>query len=197
MSIHLRKATIIDKKLVTEILVSAFLPLKENSSVNLVVKQDEKRAERMQILMEYLFEKAFHFGEIFISDNDKACLLLKFPHKEKFTFKTLLLDIKLIHKCIGIKHVFGVLKRLRITNQNYPKEKHIRPVIMGVKKDSHGKGNAARLMIKVKNLYRKNQLLVIIDAASIRNVKMYQKFGFRIIKKEESLGFPIYFLRLN
>ena len=68
---------------------------------------------------------------------------------------------------------------------------------MGVKNESKGKGTAARLMIAVKNEFRNTTLPVIIDAASENNTYLYQKFGFKIIKKEESLGFPIYFLRLN
>jgi len=193
----LRKANRTDKKLVSEILVSAFSPLKEDNSINLVIKQDEKRIERMHILMEYLFERAFCFGEVFISENNKACILLKFTHKEKITLKTILLDIKLAFKCIGIERVFGILKRQRIAHQNYPKEKHIRPMIMGVKSECKGKGTAARLMIEVKNKFKNTQLPVIIDAASENNAQLYQKFGFKIIKKDESLGFPIYFLRLN
>jgi len=193
----LRKATTIDKKLVSEILVSAFLPLKEKNSINLVVKQDKKRIERMHLLMEYLFEKTIRFGEIYISKNNKACILLKFPHQEKTTFSTLLLDIKLAFKCIGIERVFKVLKRQQIASKYYPKEKQIRPVIMGAKKECKGKGTAARLMIKIKNHFKDNHLPVIVDAASEKNVKMYQKFGFKIIKKEEGLGFPLYFLRLN
>ena len=197
IGINLRKASSLDKKLVSEILVSAFSPLKENNSINLVVKQDRKRIERMQILMEYLFERAIRFGEVYISDNNKACILLKFPHQEKTTFRTIFLDINLVYKCIGVERVFGVLKRQRIAYKNYPKEKHIRPLIMGVKKESNGNGTAARLMIKVKNRFKNNQLPVIIDAASEYNAQMYQKFGFKVIKKEETLGFPIYFLRLN
>jgi len=193
----LRKASIIDKKLVSEILVSAFAPLTENNSINLVVKQDEKRIERMQLLMEYLFERTICFGVIFISDNNKACILLNFPHQEKVTFKTLLLDFKLAHKCIGFERVFGVLKRQRMAQQHYPKENHIRPLIMGVYKECEGKGTAARLMIEVKNKFKNTPLPVIIDAASEKNTLLYQKFGFKIIKKEETLGFPIYFLRLN
>ena len=197
VGINLRKASSIDKKLVSEILVSAFSPLKEDSVINLVVKQDRKRIERMQILMEYLFERTIRFGEVYISDNNKACLLLKFAHKEKTTFRTIFLDIKLAYKCIGIERIFGVLKRQRIANQNYPKEKHIRPLILGVKKESKGNGTAVRLMIKVRNRYKNNQLPVMIDAASEHNAKLYQKFGFKIIEKKETLGFPIYFLRLN
>jgi len=70
-------------------------------------------------------------------------------------------------------------------------------MIMGVKSECKGKGTAARLMIEVKNKFKNTQLPVIIDAASENNAQLYQKFGFKIIKKDESLGFPIYFLRLN
>ena len=193
----MRKASIADKQLVSDILVSAFSSLTDDSSINLVVKQDNKRAERLQVLMEYLFERAICFGEVYISDNHKACILLKFPHTEKVTLKTIGLDLKLAFKCIGIERVYGVLKRERIAKKNYPKEPHIRPMIMGVKKDFDGKGTAARLMMEVRNKYKDTVLPVIIDAASENNARLYQKFGFRVIKKEEALGFPIYFLRLN
>lgn len=191
------KANSKDKEAVIDILTSAFAPLTEENSINLVVKQDDKRIQRMRILMGYLFERAMLFGEIFISDNKKACLLIKYPHKEKVTLKTILLDIQLAVKCIGIERVYSVLKRQQIAKRNYPKEKHIRPMIMGVKKEIAGKGSAARLMIQVKNHHKDNQLPVIIDAASEHNVNLYKKFGFRVTRKEESLGFPIYFLRLN
>ena len=193
----MRIASLADKNLVAEILVSAFLSLKERSSVNLVVKQDKKRTQRMRALMEYLFEKAISFGEIYISDNDKACILLLFPHTEKITSKTILLNIQLAFKCIGIERVFNVLKRQRITKRNYPKEKYIIPLIMGVNNNCKGNGTAARLMIEVKNYYKNNKLPVIVDAASIKNVNLYKKFGFNVFKDEKSLGFPLYFLRLN
>lgn len=193
----MRKANIFDKRLVTEILVSAFAPLKEENSINLVIKQDNKRIERMHILMEYLFEKAIRFGAIFISDNNKACMHLKYSTEEKVTFSTILLDLKLVFKCIGVFRVFGILKRQRIANQNYPKTAHIRPIIMGVKKEYKGNGSAARLMLEIKSKFNSNSLPVIIDVASIHNVQLYQKIGFKIIKKEDSLGFPIYFLSLN
>ncbi len=191
------KASNKDKKLVVDILVSAFVPYKEENSINLVVKQDEKRIQRMQILMGYLFERAMLFGEVFISDNRKACLLITYSHKEKVTLKTILLDIQLAFKCIGIERVYTVLKRQQITKRNYPKEKYIRPMIFGVKKEFKGKGTAARLMLKVKNHFKNNELPVIIDAASQQNVSLYKKFGFKVIKTEKALGFPIYFLRLN
>lgn len=191
------KANSTDKSTVVDILVSAFAPLHEDNSINLVVKQDKERIERMRILMGYLFERALLFGEVFLSNNHQACLLISYPHKEKTTLETIWWDIKLAIQCIGIERVLKVLKRQLVAKRNYPKEPHIRPMIAGVKENNKGSGTAARLMLEVMAYHKNNRLPVLIDAASPDNARLYQKLGFRIIKKEESLGFPIYFLRLN
>ncbi len=191
------KANNKDKELVIDILISAFTPKKEDNSINLVVKQDKNRIQRMHVLMGYLFDRSMLFGEVFISDNKKACLLLNYPYKEKVTFKTIQLDLQLAVQCIGIERVFKILKKQRIAKRNYPKEKYIKPIILGVKKEINGNGSAARLIIEVKKYYADNQLPVVIDAASEDNVRLYKKFGFRVINKEKALGFPIYYLRLN
>ncbi len=193
----MREATVRDKQLVTEILVSAFLLLTDDNSINYVIKEDGKRAERMQILMEYLFEKAILSGAVYISDNNKACILLLYPHKEKITFKAILLNLRLAFKCISIERVFTVLKRQRLARKYYPKEKHIRPLIMGVTEEFKGSGLGASLAIEVMKSFEDNQLPVITNAASERNVQLYEKFGFKRISKDDTLGFPIHFLRLN
>ena len=191
------RASIKDKQLIEDILIYAFEPSMDDSSINLIVGNGDKRVKKMRILMGYLFERAMLFGEVFIADNKKGCLLIKYSHKEKVTLKTIKLDLNLAFKCIGITNVYKILKRQQIAKQNYPKEKHIRPVIFGVDKEFKGGVTAARLMLSVKNHYKNNTLPVIIDAAAEYNVNLYQKFGFKITKKEDSLGFPIYFLSLN
>ena len=193
----MREATKSDKALVTRILTSAFESKNEDNSINYVVKQDDRRLERMAILMEYLFDKSLQFGSIFISDNEKACLLIKYPRRERLTPKTLGLDIRLAVKCIGLSRVGGILKRQRVVKTFAPAEDHITPVILGVEGDHQGRGIAVRLMLEVKAAFEDNELPVIIDAASRANVNMYQKFGFRVIGTDESLGFPLHFLRLN
>lgn len=151
----------------------------------------------MRLLMEYLFEKSLRFGEVYISDNDQSCILLKFPHREKTTFKTIYWDMKLALNCIGIWCVLKVLKRQKITERNYPSKPHIRPMIMGTIDENKGNGTAARMMLKLINTHKDNHLPVVVDAAAEPNVRLYQKCGFKIIGKEEGLGFPIYFLQLN
>jgi len=193
----LTKATYKDKQLVVDILTSAFEPDKNKSTINLLVGYGENRIKHMRVLMGYLFERSMLFGEIFISGNKKGCLLINYSHKEKITLKTIRLDIHLVTKCVGITNIYKVLKRQKLTASNYPKEKHIRPVIFGVENEFKGGVTAARLMLNVKKYFNKNTLPVLIDAAAMYNVQLYQKFGFRIVKKENVLGFPIYFLRIN
>lgn len=191
------KAKISDKKLVVDILVEAFAPLKEKNSVNFIVKQDEKSLERMRILMEYLFDNAMRSGEIFLSDNKASCLLVSYANKNNFSFTSLRGKIRLAFKCISIFRVFRVLKRQSIIQRNYPKTNHIRPMIFAVKNEYKGTATAAKLIMQVFKEFQNNTLPIIIDTASKDHVKLYQKFGLKVFNKEEGLGFPIYLLRMN
>lgn len=60
----MQKATAGDKALIVDILTKAF---DNNKSVNYIVKQDERRIERIRELSNYSFEMCLRFGEIFIS----------------------------------------------------------------------------------------------------------------------------------
>jgi len=194
------KATREHKTLVVRILVSAFKDLEEDNSINFIVGtiNSNDREKKMEALMGYLFEMSLLFGEIYISNNKKSCLLLSYSEKEKVTLKTIYLDIQLLYKSIGIKKVFKVLKRQKIVKQFYPTNKDfIKPVIMGSLKEAYGNGSAARLVITVMNKYKENKKPVIVDTTATYNIKLYQKFGFKIINKEKALGYPITLLRLN
>lgn len=186
-----------DKKEVVAILVEAFEPLNEDNSINLVVKQDENRVERMHVLMEYLFDKAMRTGEVFLSDNRASCLLITYAHKDKFSFSKLFSTLQLAIKCIGIERVGKVLKRQKIVQRNYPDGEYIRPMIFAVKNDYKGTVTAAKLIMQVFKDFKDNQLPVIVDTASEDHVRLYQKFGLKIYNKEKELGFPIYLLRMN
>lgn len=191
------KASNKDKKTVVDILTSAFEGYTDDNSINLIVKQDEKRVQRMRVLMGYLFERAMLFGEVFLSNDKQACILIKHTEKEKITLKTVRFDIELVFKCIGVERLIKVIKRQYVANRYYPKEKHIRPIITGVKSGAKGNIKAGKLMLSVLKHYSANELPVIIDTVSEYNLKLYQKIGFKVINKETSLGFPIYFLRIN
>ncbi len=190
------EATYNEKALVVEILTSAFETETVENQINLIVGNGKDRRQRMQVLMAYLFENSMLFGKVYLSDDRKGVLLINFS-EQKTTLKTIFLDIELAFKCIGFINVPSVLKRQRLAKKNHPKEKHISPIIFGVLPEVRGKLTAARLIKQVMHKYADNTLPVIIDTVTEYNLKLYQKFGFRIMKREESLGFPIYFLRMN
>lgn len=191
------RATADDRTTVVDILVEAFEPLKEENSINLVVKQDDRRAERMRILMEYLFDKAMRTGEVFLSDNRASCLLITYAHKDTFSWSKVRSTVRLALKCIGIERIGKVLRRQRIVQRNYPEGAYIRPMIFAVRKEYKGTVTAAKLIMQVFTDFKDNQLPVIVDTASEDHVRLYQKFGLRIFNQEKELGFPIYLLRMN
>ncbi len=191
----MRIATLNDKKTVVDILYSAFVDIKIPNSINFIVKQDKKRNKRLKHLMMYLFNIALYFGEIVISDDNKACIILLFPHQKKTTFKTITWDIKLAIKTIGFKNILNVLKRERELKKNHLKTPHIHPIIMGVKKEYQGKGCGPRLINKAFNHYTNNKLPIIIETTDPSNLKLYKKFGFNIIKETKSLNYPLFFLK--
>lgn len=180
-----------------DILVEAFAPLDDDNSINFVVKQDERRIERMRILMGYLFDKAMHSGEVFLSDNRASCLLVNYPHKERFTLKGLISTLRLAFKCIGIERVAKVLRRQQVIKRNHPKSDHIRPLVFAVKNDFKGGVTAPRLIMQVFEEFKNNTLPIIVDTAYEHNVRLYKKFGLKVVNTEEALGFPIYLLRMN
>ena len=107
-----------DKALVVDILTKSF---DTNESVNYIAKQDKNRIKRVSALMEYSFEECFMFGEVFLSDDEKACALVLYPDKKRTTIKSILLDMKLIFSCIGIENIKKALARESKIKQLQPK----------------------------------------------------------------------------
>lgn len=186
-----------DKSLVVDILLEAFEPLKEDNSINFVVKQDKNRKERMRVLMQYLFDKAMRTGAVFLSNNRASCLLISYADKDTFSFEKLVSTLNLVFNCIGVARVRKVLRRQAVVQRNYPAGNYIRPMIFAVKNEYKGTTTAAKLIMEVFRNFKNNELPVIVDTASEDHVKLYQKFGLKTYKKEQELGFPIYLMRMN
>ena len=113
------KATPKDKELIVTILTDSF---KENKSITYVVKNDSKQAWRIKKLMEYSFNLGISCGEIFISDNQKACTILLYPDKKPSILKRIIYDLDLAINCIGITDIFKVLKREKQIKFHHPKK---------------------------------------------------------------------------
>jgi len=185
------KAEEVDKTTVITILSNSF---KENQSVNYIVRNNKNSFERIKALMDYSFELCSMFGEVWLSDDKKACALVLFPQDKRTTAKSIWLDIKLIFQAIGI---FGITKTLRREAQIHkiqPKEKMAYLWFIGVEPDAQQKGIGSKLLRQLTLRFTVLNLPLYLETSTQKNIPWYQSFGFEIYN-QINLGYSLYFLQ--
>lgn len=187
----MRKATSFDKSLILNILARSF---DDNKSVNYVVKQDQRRVERIRELMDYSFNMCHTFGEVWISDDAQASALIIFPDMKRFSFRTLLWDFKLALSVIGIDRVSAVLKREAMIKSNHPASPIAYLWFIGVNPQTQGKGIGSTFIQEVIRECEKKQRPIYLETSMERNLPFYKKFGFEIFQSLE-LTYTLYQLR--
>ena len=185
------KADYKDKRLVVDILSHSF---DDNKSVNYVIKQDSKRRERLKKLMEYSFDVCYLFGEVFLSDDKSACALIILPDKKKTSFKSILLDVKLIFKSLGLANIKKTLDRESKIKRLHPNELMYHLWYIGVEPGHQNKGIGSDLLRDVLNESDKINRPVYLETSTTKNINWYEKFGFRIYN-ELDLGYKLFLLK--
>lgn len=186
----MKKSNYKDKDLVVHILTKSF---DTNQSVNYIVKQDAKRIKRVAALMDYSFEVCYAFGDVFLSDDKKACALVLYPDKKKTTLKSIFLDVKLILSCVGLKNIKRTLARESMIKKVQPKEFMYYLWFIGVDPEYQSTGIGAELLndlIKDSELQKRP---IYLETSTLKNLPWYQKFDFRIYH-ELDLSYKLFFL---
>lgn len=187
----MKKAEYNDKSLVVDILTKSF---DTNQSVNYIVKQDEKRAKRVSALMDYSFEVCYLFGEVFLSDDKKACALVTYPDKKKTTLKSILLDVKLILSCVGLKNIKKTLAREAMINKIQPKELRYYLWFIGVDPECQNEGIGSVLLNEIIEDSEHKKRPIYLETSTLKNLPWYKKFGFDIYH-ELDLSYKLFFLK--
>lgn len=188
------KASYSDKPLVVDILSDSF---DANKSVNYVVKQEKlnsKRKERIRKLMEYSFDVCYLFGEIYLSEDKKACALILLPDKKKTTFKSILLDAKLALSCIGLSRIFKVLERESKIKSHHPKTPIYYLWFIGVNPNDQNKGVGSALLKEVIKESTLHKRTIYLETSTLKNIPWYQKFGFEVFK-ELDLSYKLFLIK--
>ena len=180
-----------DRSLIVDILCSCF---NENKSVNYIIKQDAKREHRLKSLMEYSFDTCYLFGDVFLTDDKKACALILLPDKKKITLKSILLDVKLIFSCIGLSNVGKAMQREAKIKKLQPKGLLYYLWFIGVDPAEQKKGVGSALLDDVIREGLAKQRTVCLETSTLTNIPWYQKFGFKIYN-ELDLGYKLFFLK--
>jgi ribosomal protein S18 acetylase RimI-like enzyme len=180
-----------DKQLVIGILTEAF---DDNKSVNYVVKQDDRRVERIKDLMEYSFNVCNAFGEVWISDDQQACALILFPDQKRTSIHTLVWDLKLALSVIGVSRVSQVLKREAMIKSNHPKKPISYLWFIGVKCQRQQEGIGSAFIKEVIDECERLKRPIYLETSMEKNLPFYKKFGFEIFHSLQ-LTYTLYLLR--
>lgn len=185
------KASRNHKSRVIEILTKSF---EDNQSVNYIVKQDNKRAERIKALMDYSFEVCFMFGEVYLSDDQKGCALILYPDQKSFSIKSTLMDVQLLFNAIGLTRVGKAMSRETAIKSNYPKDPIYYLWFLGVINSDQNKGIGSQLLKEIIIDSQKQHKPIYLETSTIKNIPWYKKFGFSIYN-ELDFGYKLFMLR--
>ena len=185
------KATHQDKPRVTDILARSF---DRNQSVNYIIPQDTTRDQRIKALMSYSFDVCHAFGEVFLSDDRRACALAVLPEKKKTNVMSIFRDVGLIFSCTGLGNVRKALRREGLIKKIQPKESMYYLWFIGVDPDYQGQGRGSRLLNEVIGRSSELQRPVYLETSTPENLPWYEDFGFRIYS-DLDLGYKLYFLK--
>ena len=187
----MQKAELTDKNLIVDILVHSFA---DNKSINYIVKQDSRREVRLRKLMTYSFELCYRFGEVYLTEDRKACALILFPHQKKTSLSAILLDLDLAFSVIGLSNLKKVLNRESKIKRLYPKSPICYLWFIGVNPADQHKGIGKALLKEVLTKAEVQALPVYLETSASRNVPWYEQFGFVTYKKLD-FGYELFCMR--
>jgi ribosomal protein S18 acetylase RimI-like enzyme len=187
----MKRATTSNYNQIIEILSKAF---DENRSVNYVVGQGKNKEQRIRKLMEYSLKVCNAFGEVWLSDDERACALVLFPDKKKTNWRTVLWDITLALSVIGLSRVVTIMKREALIKGNHPKEPFCYLWFIGVDPECHGNGIGSELLKALIERFDQADRPIYLETSVETNLPWYKKAGFEIYG-ELSFSYKLYLLR--
>ncbi|MCY1501765.1 Acetyltransferase (GNAT) family protein [compost metagenome] len=186
-----------DRDRIINILARAF---DENISVNHLVLQDDKRAVRIRRLMEYAIAECEESGRVLMSADRTACALVMFPDKKRFSLRSLLRDLRLVFKVMGISNLSKVMKKERMvrTVQSAVTSDGLAYYIwfMGVHPNYQGRGAGSRLLGEMVSEAALLGRLCILETSNEKNIPFYERAGF-IRYQLVNVGYPLHFFKLD
>ena len=180
-----------EKRLVIDIIAEAF---DANKSVNYVVKQDKSRVSRVRSLIDYSYTICEKYGEILVHDH-KAVAIIHLPHKKRNPYWSIIQDLQLIRKTIGIKNLPKVLRRESVIKGNHPDTPFCHLWYIGVSRNDQRNGHGTALLRQIVNKYDELQLPIYLETSTEENVSWYEKNGFKVYEENIDFGFTTYMIR--
>ena len=188
----LRKAEHKDKAVVTNILAVSF---KNEPIVNWFLEESRNR-NKLNILIDYVFEETIRKGEIYLSEDNMAAALWNSDKKENFSLNFILRNLSFLFR-IGIKSTIRISKMNKITYSQYPENRSYSHLhLIGVLPEAQGKGLASSLMNPILAEKKANKIPVYLETANLKNVEIYKRKGFSVFNTIQTENPTIYCMRI-
>ncbi len=94
----------------------------------------------------------------------------------------------------GVYDIRGWLKWLDETDNNHPAEPHYYLEYLGVEPGYQGKGFGSSILQHLAAMADENGIGCYLENANPLNVKLYQRFGFQILRQKDIIGIPTWFM---
>ncbi len=193
----MRRAVKSDKKLVVDILLSAFMDITDGNSLNYFIRGEHNREERAKHLFNYLFDRSIITGEIYIASNEMGCILVDRSPNKKYSLKLFLKKLKTVYHSIGFLNIPRIVQRQKLIDSFHTDKFHVYPSAMAAHSSVNGKGTCVRMIMELLKTYDDEPITIYTETTTEENLAIYKKFGFNIIGESEKLGFKIFFLALR
>jgi ribosomal protein S18 acetylase RimI-like enzyme len=144
--------------------------------------------------MEYSFDICYLFGDIFLSEDKKACALIVLPEKKKTTLQSIILDAKLAISCMGLGNLKKAMDREAKIKINHPKGLMYYLWFIGVESNDQGNGIGSKLLAEVIQEGLSKNRPIYLETSTVINIPWYERFGFTIYK-ELDFGYKLFCLK--
>jgi len=163
-----------DKDFVVNIITEAF---KNNKSIHFVIGKKGDFIQKLKYLISYSFEEGMDFGEVFMNNEKTSVAIFIHPDKKRTTVKSILRDMKLIFKVIGIANITKVLARDKKIKVFHPKANDFSHLwYIATEENSQGKGHGSAFLQELIHHYQDRKIL--LETSTKENFPFYEKNGF-------------------
>lgn len=189
----MRKATWKDQKLVSDILVKAFL---ESPGVNWMFKPSVDPVLCLQRMARYVLVKTINRDGAWIASNEKGLIFFFEASRSPFSLRELWYEFYFAVTCIGIRRIPAVLHRESIRKSLRPADrKYLYCWFLAVLKE--GRGAAYELKDFLFSESVRRNLPVYVETSSLRTRIVYERIGFTTYHewKDEKAGIHLWFMK--
>lgn len=144
--------------------------------------------------MEYSFDICNLFGDVFISDDRKACALIVVPDRKKVTVKSILLDIKMALSVTGLSNIKKAIIRESAIKKIHPAVPLYYLWFIGVEPSQQGKGIGSKLLNEIIQKGLSENKTICLETSTLKNIPWYEKHGFKTYR-ELDFGYNLYCMK--